>query len=50
VYLTGKVLGRLKDCDLWRVQSNREVYELFKKTDIMVVRNLAWLRWGGQAI
>jgi hypothetical protein len=42
-----RIFGPVKDGEVWRIRYNRELYELLREPDIIVVMKIARLRWAG---
>lgn len=40
-----KIFGPVTDGEVWQIQYNRELYELFKEKDIIVVMKIVKHRW-----
>jgi hypothetical protein len=44
------IYGPTKEGDEWRIRNNKELHDLYKDEDIVMLIKLGWLRWAGHVI
>lgn len=45
-----KNVGPTKSGQSWRIRHNKVLYDIFKKTEIRIIRRIAKLTWAGHMI
>jgi len=45
-----KILGAINDNGIWRIRKNKEIYDLFREPDIIVIIKRGRLRWLGHLL